>query len=160
MTGVPVKSAVIPASAMLIAPTEIKPPPAVQSASSPNNKLFKTFQWPCNKPAPTKRTNLNPTPWRARRSRQEQTNQSLNYRNRVKDQATIANYNWRMPSPQQSQAQPSWKIFNLKVVAPPPQMEVNVESPEHKTEKSALCESKNFRIRCLSESSQVKLEIN
>jgi hypothetical protein len=145
---------------MPFAPTERKifPDFANKSPISPNNKSFKPFSWPCNKPAPTHRTNLNPTPWRTRKNQQEQTNQWHNQRNRIKEQPSIiVNYNWRTPSPSKSQDEPA-KVSCSKAAVPSicqKKIFENMESP-NKTDKPALCESKYLRIRYLSESSQVK----
>jgi hypothetical protein len=158
---VPVKNPVVPVPTMLFAPTERKiiPDFASKSPTSPNNKSFKPFSWPCNKPAPTHRTNLNPTPWRTRKNQQEQTNQWHNQRNGLKEQPSlIANYNWRMPSPSKSQDEQPVSCSNAAVPSICKKIIGIMESP-NKTEKPTLCESKNLRIRCLSESSQVEFSL-
>lgn len=156
----PIKNPVVPVPTMLFAPTErtILPDFGNKSPTSPINKSFKPFSWPCNKPASTHQTNLNPKPWRTGKNMQEQSNQWHNQRNGIKEQPSlIANYNWRMPSPSKSQDEPV-NVSCSRAAVPSSicqKLIENMESP-NKTEKLALCESKHLRIRCLSESSQVE----
>ncbi|XP_059479947.1 uncharacterized protein LOC132199330 [Neocloeon triangulifer] len=149
LSSVPAKTPTAPASTMPFATSTDKKPPC-KPPITPNFK-FCNFSFTNNKVRlQPPRANL----WRSKLFRQEQNNHWKNNKNKSKV-LPIANYNWRTPSPVMETPA---GICALQVVVsqvletklPKPQ-----ESPEHKTEKTALREStKTFRIRCLSESSQ------